>query len=73
VRSAFNYTTPKLGEQCRNEGVVVRDWRLGGVFRYQSGQLIRTRVSNGVMNQWRVQTRTGGRHNPHEVVLKDSP
>jgi hypothetical protein len=52
---SFGYTTPKLAES--NTGMkwvswLTRDWRLSGVFRYQSGQLMRTPASqNGVMNQ----------------------
>ena len=52
---SFNYTMPKIADSnsgMRILSLALRDWRLGGVLRYQSGQLIRTPASNnGIMNQ----------------------
>ncbi len=52
---SFSYITPKMPESnsaLKWASLLTRDWRLSGVFRYQSGQLIRTPASqNGVMNQ----------------------
>jgi hypothetical protein len=42
---AFNYTTPRIhGDSAAMKVVswVARDWTLGGVLRYQSGQLLQT-------------------------------
>jgi Carboxypeptidase regulatory-like domain/TonB dependent receptor len=53
---SLNYTTPALnkGDNFASKvlSVVTRDWTLGGVFRYQSGQVIRTPPSaNGLFAQ----------------------
>ena len=47
---SFNYVTPALNKGSnfgsRALSAVTRDWTLGGVLRYQSGQVIRTPPSN---------------------------
>jgi hypothetical protein len=45
----FNYTTPKIGSDStamKFLSGVVHDWTIGGVLRYQSGDLIRVPASN---------------------------
>jgi hypothetical protein len=52
---SFNYITPKIAGDGTGMKVVswlARDWTIGGLLRYQSGQLIRTPASNnGYFNQ----------------------
>lgn len=50
---SFSYTTPKLSEGALGGGAaskalswVVRDWNIGGVLKYASGQLIQSSPSN---------------------------
>jgi len=46
---SFTYTTPKLEAHGKGPAVLswlTRDWTLSGLFRYQSGALIRTPASN---------------------------
>lgn len=46
---AFNYTTPKLGLDSTGGKVLswlARDWTIGGVLRYQSGQLLQSPFSS---------------------------
>jgi hypothetical protein len=45
---SFNYTTPKLAANGTGEKVLswaLRDWTLGGVLRYQNGQILQTAPS----------------------------
>jgi hypothetical protein len=62
---AFNYTTPglKLGDNVGSRilAAVVRDWTLGSVLRYQSGELIRVPASN---NNLLTQLGRGPSNNP---------
>jgi hypothetical protein len=49
---SFNYTTPKLASDSTALKVlstVLHDWTLGGVLRYQSGDLIRTPPSTNAL------------------------
>jgi Carboxypeptidase regulatory-like domain/TonB dependent receptor len=52
---SFNYTTPKLPSESgalKLVSKIVHDWTLGGVLRYQSGDLIRVPPSaNGLLTQ----------------------
>jgi len=52
---SFSYITPKFtasSQAFRLLSMVARDWTVGGVLRYQSGELIRTPASNnGIMTQ----------------------
>ena len=52
---SFNYTTPKLSSESgalKFVSAIVHDWTLGGVMRYQSGDLIRVPPStNGLLTQ----------------------
>jgi hypothetical protein len=54
---SFNYITPKLnasGSAFRALSWIARDWTLGGVLRYQSGDLIAVPTSlNGLFSQLR--------------------
>jgi hypothetical protein len=62
---AFNYTTPGLhagdGAASRVLSAVVRDWTIGSVLRYQSGELIRVPASN---NNLLTQLGRGPSNNP---------
>src|SRR5262249_25000794 len=62
---AFNYTTPGLkgGDNVASKilSAVVRDWTIGSVLRYQSGELIRVPASN---NNLLTQLGRGPSNNP---------
>src|SRR5262245_53655885 len=62
---AFNYTTPGLkgGDNAASKilSAVVRDWTIGSVLRYQSGELIRVPASN---NNLLTQLGRGPSNNP---------
>jgi hypothetical protein len=48
----FEYTTPKINSNSVAMKVLsgaLRDWSIGGVFRYQSGDLIRVPASNNAL------------------------
>ena len=61
---SFNYTTPKFNTSSsafKTLSWITRDWRLGGVLRYQSGALIRVPASNnGLLTQLAI----GAANNP---------
>ena len=64
---SFNYTTPKIA--CRDGTALkalswaVRDWTIGGVLRYQSGQIIRTPSSaNNLLANLAARTVQQSRH-----------
>jgi hypothetical protein len=57
---SFNYTTPKY-ERFGALSWITRDWNLGGVLRYQSGDVIRVPASN---NAFLTQMARGPANNP---------
>jgi hypothetical protein len=66
------YITPGLGSRtgaARWLSLAIKDWQIGGVLQYQSGNLIQVPTSNNqLINQLRIVAPAGGGFNPFNYI-----